>query len=54
MAKLRSQIRYNYSDTAGGAKIQIVTANPDAIQAIHSFLRFQISDHQTGDATEVQ
>jgi hypothetical protein len=54
MAKLCSQIRYNYSDTPVGAKIQIVTANPDAIQAIHSFLRFQISDHQTGDATEVQ
>jgi hypothetical protein len=54
MAKLRGQIRYLYSDTPGGAKIQISTANPEALQAIHAFLRFQISDHQTGDATEVQ
>ena len=54
MAKLRSQIRYNYSETAGGAKIQIVTANSEAIEAIHAFLRFQISDHQTGDPTDVQ
>ena len=54
MAKLRGQIRYLYSDTPGGAKIQISTANPEALQAIHGFLRFQISDHQTGDATEVQ
>jgi hypothetical protein len=54
MAKLRDQIRYLYTDTAGGAKIQISTANPDALQAIHAFLRFQISDHQTGDATEVR
>jgi len=54
MAKLRSQIHYLYSDTPGGAKIQISTANPEALQAIHAFLRFQIADHQTGDATEVQ
>jgi hypothetical protein len=54
MAKLRGQIRYQYSDTPNGAKIQITTANPEALQAIHAFLRFQISDHQTGDAAEVQ
>jgi hypothetical protein len=54
MATLRSQIRYLYSDTPGGAKIQITTTNPEAIQAIHTFLRFQISDHQTRDATEVR
>src|SRR6266446_3452589 len=54
MAKLRSQIRYLYTGTPGGAKIQISTANPEALQAIHAFLRFQISDHQTGDATEVR
>ena len=54
MAKLRGQIRYLYADTAGGAKIQISTTNPEALQAIHAFLRFQVSDHQTGDSTEVQ
>lgn len=54
MAKLRGQIRYLYSATPSGAKIQISTANPEALQAIHAFLRFQMSDHQTGDSTEVQ
>jgi hypothetical protein len=54
MAKLRGQIRYQYNDTPNGAKIQITTANPEALQAIHAFLRFQISDHQTGAAAEVQ
>lgn len=54
MAKLRRQIRYLYTDTPGGAKIQISSANPEALEAIHAFLRFQISDHQTGDATEVR
>ncbi len=54
MAKLREQIRYLYRDTPGGAQIQITSANPEAQQAIYAFLRFQISDHQTGDATGVQ
>jgi hypothetical protein len=54
MAKLRGQIRYVYTDTPGGARIQITTANPEALQAIHAFLRFQISDHQTRDTTEVR
>jgi len=54
MAKLREQIRYLYRDTPGGAQIQITSANPEAQQAIYAFLRFQISDNQTGDATAVQ
>lgn len=54
MARLRHEIRYRYLETARGAKIQITTPNPDAIEAIHAFLRFQISDHQTGDSTEIQ
>jgi hypothetical protein len=54
MAKLRDQIHYVYGETANGAKIQISSDNREALQAIHAFLRFQISDHRTGDATEVQ
>ena len=54
MAKLREQIRYAYSETPDGGKILIFSDNREALQAIHAFLRFQISDHRTGDATEVQ
>src|SRR6266478_4209320 len=54
MAKLRDQIHYLYGATPNGAKIQISSDNREALQAIHAFLRFQISDHRTGDATEVQ
>lgn len=54
MAKLRDQIHYVYGETPAGAKILISSANREALQAIHDFLRFQISDHQTGDTTEVQ
>ena len=53
MAKLRHEIRYRYVETDRGAKIQITTANTEAIEAIHAFLRFQISDHQTHDSTQI-
>jgi hypothetical protein len=51
MSKLRGEIRYCYRETPKGARVQISTPNPEAVQAIHDFLRFQIADHQTGDAT---
>ncbi len=54
MAKLRGEIRYRYLETDRGAQIQITTANSEALVAIHAFLRFQISDHQTHDSTEIQ
>lgn len=54
MAKLRGEIRYRYLETDRGAQIQITTANSEALEAIHAFLRFQISDHQTRDSTEIQ
>jgi len=36
-----------------GAAIQIRTKNPEALKAIYAFLRFQISDHQTGDTSGI-
>ena len=52
MAKLREQIRYAYSETPNGGTILISSDNREALQAIHAFLRFQISDHRTGDVTD--
>jgi hypothetical protein len=51
MKKLRAEISYQYRQTERGAAVDIKTANRDAIAAVHEFLRFQISDHRTGDAT---
>jgi hypothetical protein len=34
--------------------VLITTKNAEALKALHEFLRFQISDHGTGDLTEVQ
>jgi hypothetical protein len=53
MNKRRELISYRCMDTQRGAKIQITTSDPEALRAIHAFLRFQISDHRTGDSTQV-
>jgi hypothetical protein len=53
MKRLRGEIDYRLEKTAQGARIRISTKNAEAVQAVHAFLRFQISDHQTGDSGEV-
>jgi hypothetical protein len=53
MSKLRDQIHYQLEDTPQGARIEIVTKNKEALKAIHDFLRFQISDHKTGDSIDI-
>jgi len=47
-------IAYRYEDLPHGGAVRIVTANDRARQAVHEFLRYQIKEHQTGDATEVK
>jgi hypothetical protein len=54
MRRLKSEIRYAYEETAGGALVRITTKNAEALAAIHDFLRFQIADHRTGDSPEVK
>jgi hypothetical protein len=53
MKRLRDAIQYKLENTEQGARIRIRTKNAKALQAVHTFLRFQIADHQTGDSTEV-
>ncbi len=52
MKKLRDQIQYKFEEMDRGARVRITTKNAEALEAIHQFLRFQISDHQTGDPME--
>ena len=54
MQKLKGEITYEYKETDRGALIQISTANKEALQAIHRFLKFQIKEHMTGDPLEVK
>ena len=53
MKKLHDEIHYRYQQTDGGGKISIDSANPKAVDAVHEFLRFQITEHKTGDSKEV-
>ena len=52
LKRLREQVQYKLENTGRGARIRITTKNPEALKAVHRFLRFQITDHQTGDSTE--
>jgi hypothetical protein len=53
MQSLKDQIEYRFETTERGALVRISTSNPDALQAIYSFLRFQIKEHKTGDSLAV-
>jgi hypothetical protein len=54
MERLKGAIEYKYAETKTGGKVMISTANPEALKAVHEFLRFQIQDHRTGDPTSVR
>ena len=54
MKRLKSKITYQAENTAHGAELRITTHDAQALAAIHSFLRFQIQDHQTGDSLELE
>lgn len=53
MKDKRSAISYTFQESPTGGKVRIKTTDPDALRAIHEFLRFQIEDHHTGDATSI-
>jgi hypothetical protein len=53
LQRLKSEVVYEFENRDKGAAIQIRTKNPEALKAIYAFLRFQISDHQTGDTSGV-
>jgi hypothetical protein len=52
MARLKSVIHYTYAEMPLGGKVRIQSTDDLAVDAIHDFLRFQITEHQTGDSLE--
>jgi hypothetical protein len=54
MKKLREQIHYSFEETPNGGRVVISSTNKEALTVIHSFLRFQIEEHKTGDPTEIR
>lgn len=53
MKKLKSDIRYTFEEIEQGGRVRIRTKKTEALAAIHEFLRFHVSDHQTRDPMEV-
>jgi len=53
MKDKRAEIAYTFEELPSGGRVRIKTTNPEALKAVHDFLRFQIVDHHTGDTTDV-
>lgn len=53
MKQLREKISYSFEETPDGGRVTITTHDKEALGAIHSFLRFQIQEHKTGDPAEM-
>ena len=54
MKRLRKNIQYSFEETPQGGRVVISSANKEALEAIHRFLRFQIEEHKTGDPLDVR
>ncbi len=54
MAARKNAIRYEYADTPNGGRVNIITSDAEARDAVHAFLRFQIAEHKTGDPVTVR
>ena len=53
LQELKGEIEYRSEEIENGGRVRIKTGNARALAAVHEFLRFQISDHQTGDSLDV-
>lgn len=53
MKAKHDQISYSFEELTTGGKVRISTLDPEALKAIHAFLRFQITDHHTGDSVDI-
>jgi SAM-dependent methyltransferase len=53
MQRLKSHISYVFQETALGGIVRLSTSSAEARAAIHDFLKYQITEHTTGDALVV-
>jgi hypothetical protein len=54
MTRLKDALHWDLQEIPRGARITITADNQEGVDAVHEFLRFQISDHQTGDCPMVR
>jgi hypothetical protein len=53
MKLLKDKVHFEYHPIEAGSRVSIASDDPVARAAIHDFLRFQITDHRTGDTLEI-
>ena len=53
MTLLKDKIHFEYQAVDGGGRVSIATDDAIGRAAIHDFLRFQITDHETGDSMDL-
>jgi hypothetical protein len=53
LQRLKAEVSYRFEEIEGGGRVRIATKKKEALAAVHDFLKFQISDHHTGDNEEI-
>lgn len=53
LIRLKDRITYSFETLKQGGRVRIRAATPEALAAVHAFLRYQIREHHTGDVTTV-
>ena len=53
LTERRAAITYRFVDTPAGGRVDVVTKDPAALDALHAFLRYQIREHKTGDPVTI-
>src|SRR6476660_983830 len=53
MIRLKDHVTYSFETLKQGGRVRIRAASPEALDAVHAFLRYQIREHHTGDTTVV-
>jgi len=54
LTRLKDKVKYTYVELPKGGRVDIVTTDPAALKAVHEFMKFQITDHKTGDSLIVR
>jgi hypothetical protein len=54
MTAKKDAIRYRYVETPDGGRVDVSTSDPEALAAVHAFLKYQIREHATGDPLTIR
>jgi hypothetical protein len=53
MQQRKAMMTFKSQQTPEGGRVTIATSDPDTLAALHAFLRYQITEHRTGDPLTV-